>query len=51
MVQQSTLEIKVLDLSMKLYEQNKVGITPIYVKGIVMEDGVHVVPLDLWEEL
>jgi hypothetical protein len=24
-----------------------VGLTPIYVKGVVMDDGVHIRPLDL----
>ena len=36
-----------VDKAIKTYEQSKTGITPIYVKGIVMNDGVHVRPLDL----
>ena len=32
---------------MKTYEQDKIGLTPIYVKGVVMEDGVHIRPLDI----
>jgi len=36
-----------INKTMKTYEQEKVGITSIYVKGIVMSDGVHVRPLDL----
>ena len=33
--------------SMKTYEQDKIGITPIYVKGVVMDDGIHVHPLNI----
>ena len=36
-----------IDKTMKTYEQVKVGITPIYVKGVVMDDGIHIRPLDL----
>ena len=36
-----------LDKSIKTYEQNKIALTPIYVKGVVMDDGVHVHPLSL----
>ena len=36
-----------IDKTMKTYEQDKVGITPIYVKGVVMDDGIHIRPLDL----
>ena len=32
---------------MKTYEQNKIGLTPIYVKGVVMDDGVHIHPLNI----
>jgi len=31
----------------KTYSQNKIGLTPIYTKGIVMTNGVNIVPLDL----
>jgi hypothetical protein len=31
--------------SMKTYEQNKVGLTPIYTKGVVMDDGIHIRPI------
>jgi hypothetical protein len=34
-----------IDKTMKTYEQEKVGLTPIYVKGVVMDDGMHVRPL------
>ena len=30
---------------MKTYEQHKVGLSPIYTKGIVMDDGVHIRPI------
>jgi hypothetical protein len=36
-----------IDKTMKTYEQDKVGITPIYVKGVVMDDGEHIRPLQL----
>jgi hypothetical protein len=36
-----------IDKTMKTYEQDKVGITPIYVKGVVMIDGVHIRPLSI----
>ena len=29
----------------KTYEQNKIGLTPIYTKGILFEDGIHIRPL------
>ena len=32
---------------MKTYEQNKIGLTPIYVKGVVMDDGIHIRPLSI----
>ena len=35
------------DKTMKTYEQDKIGLTPIYVKGVVMEDGIHIRPLDI----
>jgi len=31
----------------KTYSQNKIGLTPIYTKGIVMTNGVNIAPLDL----
>ena len=31
--------------SMKTYEQNKIGLTPIYTKGVLFEDGVHIHPI------
>jgi len=31
----------------KTYIQNKIGLTPIYTKGVVMNNGVNVVPLNL----
>jgi len=33
--------------SMKTYEQDKIGLTPIYTKGVVMDDGIHIRPLVL----
>jgi len=33
--------------TMKTYEQNKIGLTPIYVKGVVMDDGLHIRPLNI----
>ena len=33
--------------AMKTYQQDKVGLTPVYVKGVVMNDGVHVRPLSI----
>ena len=33
--------------TMKTYEQNKIGLTPIYSKCIVMDDGIHIRPLIL----
>ena len=30
---------------MKTYEQHKVGLSPIYTKGVVMDDGVHIRPI------
>ena len=35
------------DKTMKTYEQEKIGLTPIYVKGVVMKDGVHIHPLSI----
>jgi len=35
------------DKTMKTYEQDKIGLTPIYVKGVVMKDGIHIHPLDI----
>ena len=32
---------------MKTYEQDKIGLTPIYIKGVVMADGVHIHPLNI----
>ena len=29
------------------YETSKIGLTPIYVKGVVMDDGIHIRPLDI----
>jgi len=31
----------------KTYIQNKIGLTPIYTKGIVLNNGVNIVPLNL----
>jgi hypothetical protein len=36
-----------IEKTMKTYEQNKIGLSPIYVKGVVMEDGVHIHPLNI----
>ena len=29
----------------KTYEQNKIGLSPIYIKGVLFEDGIHIRPL------
>jgi len=34
-----------IDKTMKTYVQDKIGLTPIYVKGVVMDDGIHISPL------
>jgi hypothetical protein len=31
--------------TMIIYEQDKIGLSPVYVKGIVMNDGNHIHPL------
>jgi len=31
----------------KTYEQNKIGLTPIYTKGILLDNEINVVPLNL----
>ena len=36
-----------IDKYTKTYEQTKICMTNIYVKGVVMEDGVHIHPLDI----
>jgi hypothetical protein len=36
-----------VDGTMQTYEQQKIGLTPIYVKGIVMDDGIHMRPLSI----
>ena len=36
-----------IDKTMKTYEQDKIGLSQIYIKGVVMEDGIHVRPLDI----
>ena len=36
-----------IDKTMKTYEQEKLGLTSIYVKGVVMKDGVHIRPLSI----
>ena len=37
-----------INKTMKTYEQEKLGLTtPIYVKGVVMKDGVHIHPLSI----
>ena len=30
---------------MKTYEQNKIGLSPVYTKGVVMDDGIHIRPI------
>jgi hypothetical protein len=32
---------------MQIYEQEKIGLSPMYTKGVVMDDGVHIRPLDI----
>jgi len=36
-----------LDKAMKTYTQDKIGLNPIYVKGVVMDDGNHIYPLNI----
>ena len=36
-----------INSEMKTYEKEKIGLTPIYVKGVVMNDGVHIHPLNI----
>jgi hypothetical protein len=36
-----------VDKYTKTYQQTKIAMTNIYVKGVVMEDGVHIRPLDI----
>ena len=33
--------------SIKTYEQNKIGLSPIYTKGRLFEDGIHIYPLEI----
>ena len=33
--------------AMKTYEQDKIGLSPVYVKGVVMDDGNHIHPLNI----
>jgi hypothetical protein len=35
------------DKNIKTYEQSKIALTPIYVKGVVMDDGLHIRPLNI----
>jgi len=32
---------------MHTYEQNKIGLTPIYTKGVIMANGINVAPFNL----
>jgi len=32
----------------KTYFQNKIGLTPIYTKGVVLNNGINIVPLNVW---
>lgn len=34
-----------IDKTIKTYQQDRIGLTPIYVKGIIMDYGIHVRPL------
>ena len=36
-----------IDKIIKTYEQEKIGLSPFYTKGIVMDDGIHIRPLDI----
>ena len=31
--------------TMKTYNQKKIGLSPIYTKGVVMDDGIHIRPI------
>ena len=32
---------------MKTYEQKKIALTPIYAKGVVLENGINIAPLNI----
>lgn len=34
-----------IDKTMKTYELNKTGLSPVYPKGVVMDDGIHIRPI------
>ena len=34
-----------INKNIKTYEQNKIGLSPIYAKGVILEDGIHIRPL------
>ena len=36
---------RVLNNSMQTYEQKKIGLSPVYTKGVVMDDGIHIRPI------
>jgi len=33
--------------AIKTYIQNKIGLTPIYTKGVILNNGINIVPLNL----
>ena len=39
--------MRFIDKKIKTYVQEKIGLSPIYTKGVVMDDGVHIRPLDI----
>ena len=39
-----------VEKTMKTYEQNKIGLSPIYTKGVVMDDGIHIRPIQFPED-
>ncbi|CAI4223517.1 unnamed protein product [Auanema sp. JU1783] len=34
-----------VDMRMKTYELNKTGLSSVYPKGVVMDDGIHIIPI------
>ena len=43
----SNKDFRYINKQMRTYVQEKIGLTPIYVKGAVMDDGVHIHPLNI----
>ena len=39
--------LRFADKLIRGYEQEKIGLSPMYTKGVVMDDGIHIRPLDI----